>query len=298
MKEIAKILAYLAAVIVLGAFLAPPLYWAGQAVAARGFMTFLAETDFQKFFNRAVLIAAVALLWPTVRWLGIRGWRDFGLEPDRRWLQHALIGFCIAALCVGAMAGAYAEFGIYRWKNTLPWGALPKVALSAVVVALLEEALFRGGILGLFRRSAPPFVALFCTTALFAAVHFLKPDDNVVVSVVTWSSGFELLPHTFHQFADPAKLLAGFSTLFVLGWVLGFATLRTRALWMSIGLHAGIVFVKMGFSKFSKRKAEFLPWIGPELQIGLVPVFMLILAGVAVFLWLKYEDRSTSPARR
>jgi hypothetical protein len=84
----------------------------------------------------------------------------------------------------------------------------------------------------------------------------------------------------------------------VLGWILGDATLRTGALWMSIGFHAGVVFVKMGFSKFTKRQEEFLPWIGPELQIGLVPVGVLILAGIALRLWLQYEDRAILPPRR
>jgi membrane protease YdiL (CAAX protease family) len=293
----AKILIYLCGVVLLGAALAPPLYWAGQAVAAQGILRFLQETEFQKFFNRAVLIAAVLLLWPTVRWLGIGGWRDLGLEPDRRWKQHLAVGFLIAAVLLGAMAAAYAAGGVYRWKSALPWGQLPKLALSAVTVALLEEALFRGALLGLFRRSLAPRAALFFVTLLFAAVHFLKPDDDVVVPLVTWSSGFALLPHVFHQFAQPTMLLAGFSTLFVLGWVLGEATLRTRALWMSIGLHAGLVFVKMGFSKFTKRAEEYLPWIGRELQIGLVPVFVLALIGLAVHWWLRYEDRKPSAPR-
>jgi membrane protease YdiL (CAAX protease family) len=85
-------------------------------------------------------------------------------------------------------------------------------------------------------------------------------------------------------------LLAGFTTIFALGWVLGYATLRTRSLWMAIGLHAGVVFVKMTFSKFTKRELEYPPWIGSELQIGLVPLAVLALCGVSVWLWLNYAD--------
>ncbi len=51
-----------------------------------------------------------------------------------------------------------------------------------------------------------------------------------------------------------------------------------RSLWMSIGLHAGVVFVKMSFAVLSKRRETHLPWIGRELQIGLVPVGILLLA--------------------
>ncbi len=296
MKEITKILIYFVAVIVLGAILAPPLYWAGQWLASLGVLAFLSETEFQKFFNRAALVAAVLLLWPTIRALRIRHVRELGLEADPLWGRHLAVGFAIAALLVAGMAAAYVELGIYRWKNILPWGALPKLALSAVTVAILEECLFRGAILGLFRRAMTPYRALFWTTAIFAILHFLKPEEGAVQGSVTWMSGFELVPKVFHQFAEPTTLLAGFSTLFVLGWLCGYAALRTRALWMSIGLHAGIVFVKMGFSKFTKRDEQYLPWVGPELQIGLVPVAVLALGLVLVWLWLRYEDRQPRPA--
>ncbi|MDB6173913.1 MAG: amino terminal protease self-immunity [Chthoniobacteraceae bacterium] len=294
MKDLAKILTYFIAVIVLGALIAPPLYWGGHAVAARGVLSFLGETEFQKYFNRAVLIAALALLWPAIRSLKIRGVRELGLEPDPRWVRHFLIGFLIAAVAVGVMAAGYIQFEVYHWKKpALPWGSLPKIAFGALVVAALEEALFRGAIFGLFRRTLRPYPALFLVTALFAILHFLKPDEDLQMGEIGWLSGFEILPHTFHQFAEPAALLAGFSTLFVLGWLLGYATLRTRALWMSIGLHAGVVFVKMGFSKFTKRDLEALPWIGRELQIGLVPVAVLCLAGVVLWLGLR-ETQSAS----
>ena len=290
MKDLARILTYFAGVILLGALLAPPLYWAGQALAARGVMTFLAETDFQKFFNRAVLIAAIALVWPMARWLRVDGWRGLGLDPDPRWWRRFLAGFAIAGLVVAAMAAAYIAFDVYHWKKTLPWGAVPAVFVSAICVALLEETLFRGAMFGLFRRSMPPRAALCCVTSIFAAVHFLKPMDSFTVRDVAWTSGFSLLPQMFHQFAEPMTLLAGFTTIFTLGWIVGAATLRTRSLWLGIGFHAGLVFVKMSFSKFTKRDAEHLPWIGDELQIGLVPVAAIALGGLLVAWWLRRES--------
>ena len=296
MKDLAKILGYLAAVIVLGALLAPPLYWAGQALAAHG-LPVLATFKFQKYFNRAALIAAVLLLWPVVRALRVGSWRELGLEPDARWRRHLLAGFIIAAVFVALMGGCYVAFDLYKWRTPLEWGKLPTIALSAAVVATLEEALFRGAIFGLFRRTLRPQAALFFVTALFAVLHFLKPDESFDIAEVNWLSGFALVPHTFHQFAEPATLLAGFTTLFALGWLLGDAALRTRSLWMSIGLHAGVVFVKMSFSALTKRKLLLLPWVGRELQIGLVPVAVLLLAWGAVRLWLAYENRHDPAAR-
>jgi uncharacterized protein len=289
LKDLGKILAYFAAVIFLGALLAPPLYWLGRAVAARGVLTFLAETDFQKFFNRAMLIAAVVLLWPTVRWLRV-GVRDLGLEGDMRWKRRLTAGFAIAGTTVFLLGVAYVFGEVYKWKKDLPWEKLPQVLLSAVVVALLEEGLFRAGILGLFRRTLRPWPAVFVTSVVFSAVHFLKPDDAVQVAHVGWLSGFALVPHVFHQFAEPMALLGGFTTIFVLGLMLADVTVRTRSLWLAIGLHAGVVFAKMSFSKFTKREEAHLPWIGESLELGLVPVFVLLLAWLLTRLWLQYVD--------
>jgi membrane protease YdiL (CAAX protease family) len=261
-------------------------------------LTALAAFKFQKFFDRAAMIAALLLLWPTIRWLNIRGWRDLGLEPDPRWGRHLLGGFLIAAVGVAAMAAAYVHFGVYRWRPEGAWGKLPMLALSAATVAVLEEALFRGAILGLARRSLRPYAALFWVSALFAIVHFLKPDESFDPRPIHMCSGFVLIPHAFHQFAEPDAVLAGFTTLFALGWLCGEAALRTRALWMSIGLHAGVVFVKMSFAVLSRRREVHLPWIGRELQLGLVPVGVLLLGWLVVVLWLSYENRGRSAADR
>ncbi|MEO8352513.1 MAG: CPBP family intramembrane glutamic endopeptidase [Chthoniobacteraceae bacterium] len=292
MKEFGKILIYFIGVIVLGALLAPPLFWLGQSVARTGVLTFLGETEFQKFFNRAVLIAAIALLWPVTRWLRLGHWRALGLDPDARWKQHLAAGFAAAALVVALMAAAYISQDIYHWKRSdPPWDSLPKLLLSAVVVGLLEEGLFRGGLLGMFRRSMSPGAALMSVTSIFAAVHFLQPDEGFAVDHVTWMSGFALAPHLFHQFAEPMTILSSLTTIFVLGLVCGAVTLRTRSLWAAIGFHAGVVFVKMSFSKFTKRDAAYLPWVGEKLEIGLVPVAMLLLGGALLWLWLRYVDR-------
>lgn len=290
MKDLGKILFYFVAVITLGALLAPPLYWAGHGLAARGIFPSLAEVGLQKFFNRAVLVAALALLWPMVRWLRLEGVRGLGLEKDPAWKSHLGVGFTIAALCVGLLAMGYIFGEVYRWKNILPWGKIPPLLISAAVVALLEEGLFRAGILGLFRRTMSSGAAIFFTSAIFSAVHFLKPDDDVKIEAVNWLSGFALIPHMFHQFGEPLLLLGGFTTIFVLGLLLADVTVRTRSLWLAIGFHAGLVFVKMSFSKLTKREDAHLPWIGEELQIGLVPVFALLFGWLLARLWIKYVD--------
>jgi membrane protease YdiL (CAAX protease family) len=317
LKAVAKIFAYFAAVVLLGAVLAPLLYWGVHALEpwalANGLIKYnppgtgqpaiggplrWLDADFQKFFHRTILLGAVLLLRPAWRWMGVGSLRNVGLAPDPRARRHLAQGLLIGGGLVALMAAAYVFCHIYHFKPRLPWAALVQIALSAVVVAAIEEWLFRGAIMELFLRAMRPIPALFWTTFIFAALHFLRSSGDAEIGPVEWYSGLGLLPQLFHPFSDPTMLLAGFVTLFTLGWLLGYARLRTGALWMSIGLHAGVVFVKMGFAKFTRRDELYLPWVGPELQIGLVPVFVLLLGLFIVWRRMEYEELLPNPPPR
>jgi len=282
-KEFGKILVYLCAVLAGGALLAPPLYWAAHGLMDAGWLLFLKKYAFQKYFNRSLLVSAVVLLWPLVRWLGVRDWAPavFGRD-SRRWVRFSG-GFVLGAGVMAFLGAGYVWEGCYRLEGVPGWPGWVKALCSGVVVGLLEETLFRGAISGLIERRQGAWAALWWTSGLFAVVHFLKPDPSVKVAAVGWASGFELVPHMFHQFSEPLLLLGGFGTLLVFGLVLGLAAMRTGSLWMSIGLHAGLVFVKALFSRGTERVALKWPWVGPELQIGLAPVLVLFLAGVVVW---------------
>lgn len=295
MKEIGKILTYLAAVLFCGAILAPGLYWAAQALADAGVLVVLRKYPFQKYFNRSLLLSAIALLWPFARWLGVSGKINPALEPDRHWKKHLGQGLFLGAGVMALLSVLYLKTGFYSIKAPFSPKILGLALASASAVGFLEEWLFRGAIAGLLLKSLPARTALIWTSGIFAVVHFLKPNPAVSIQDVGIWTGFTLVPHMFHQFAQPLLLLAGFSTLFVFGWILGVAALRTRALWMSIGIHAGLVFIKAIFSKVATRQGEALPWVGPELQIGLVPVGLLLIALALVWMWTANSAQTKAP---
>ncbi|MEI8233640.1 MAG: type II CAAX endopeptidase family protein [Verrucomicrobiota bacterium] len=289
LKSLGKIIFYLLATIVLGALLAAPLYWGGQWLAGHGILTWLAETPFRKFFHRGLLLAALALLWPTARWLRVSSVRALGLEPNPwRW-RDAVAGFTASFLMMVLLAALLMVFHVVKLRAHIDVAALGSIVLSAVVVSILEEWLFRGAILGLLARSLPRFSALFCTSALFSVLHFLKPD-TADPQAIGWLSGFALIPGAFAQFREPWLVLGGFTTLFCVGWILGWARLQTRSLWMPIGLHTGWVAGFMGFSKVTKRllrPEQTLPWFGGDLKVGLGSVAMVLLTGLVVWACLR-----------
>ena len=292
MKEIGKILTYLVAVLLCGSILAPLLYWAAHALADAGVLVVLRKYAFQKYFNRSLLLCAIALLWPFACWLGVRGKINSALEPDRHWKKHLGQGLFLGAGVMALLSVIYLKTGHYSIKAPLSPKILGLALASATAVGLLEDWLFRGAIAGLLLKSLSARAALIWTSGIFAVVHFLKPNPAIVIQDVGAWTGFTLVPHMFHQFAQPLLLLAGFTTLFVFGWTLGVAAMRTRALWMSIGIHAGLVFIKAIFSKVATRQSEALPWVGPELQIGLVPVSLLLFALALVWMWTANSEQN------
>lgn len=294
LKEFGKIILYLLATVVLGALLAPPLYWGGQWLASQGILPWLSEVTFRRFFHRALLVAAIALLWPTARWVAVPSVKALGLRPNPRRWQDLGAGFLASFLVMVGLAIVLLQLGVYKIRGEIRWEGLGKVAVSAVVVSILEEWLFRGAILGLVRRTQSWKVSLFAVSALFSILHFLKPEETSTAGqVVGWLSGFALIPGAFGQFEQPWLVLGGFTTLFCVGWILGWARLNTRSLWMAFGLHAGWIFGTMGFSKIALRKIKnTLPWFGENLSVGLCSVLMVLITGLLVWGWLAWTGRT------
>jgi membrane protease YdiL (CAAX protease family) len=280
MTAFGKFLAYLAATIVLSAIVAPWLYHAGHAVGRTvPFLGFLAETDFVRYFTRSFLIVAVALLWPVVKWIRVSSVADLGLKRnDLRW-RDLLIGVVVPFVALWIYGAVLLAFGFYTMKDELPWHRLPAAIGTAIAVAFVEEAFFRGGLFGILRRSMSFRTAAILLSVLFAILHFLKPPEGVIAAAdVGWDAGFRVIPQVFSQFSDPTLLLAGCTTLFLISLILCHATAATQSLWLAIGLHAGLVFGARSFSILAQRRQIQLPWVGEDLRIGLLP--LIVLAGI------------------
>jgi membrane protease YdiL (CAAX protease family) len=283
-----KIICYLLGVVLLGALLAPAFYWVGQVSAQVGVLRFLKDTDFQRYFARAILVSAFLLLPLAVRWIGGRSLQDLGLKRNPVRLWDIVAGFLLAAAVTVLLGFAAVQFGVYTWKIRLPWNLVARVFPAAMTAAVIEEFLFRGAILGLLRQTMKTIPAVVLVSALFSIIHFLRPADGQI-SVVHWYSGFELIGRLFWRFRDPLLVSGGFTTLFVLGLLLAHSTVLTRSLWLPIGLHAGTVFAKMSFNKLAKQSTTTPPWFGPELTVGLASVITLLFLWLLV--WLLFRRR-------
>ena len=286
MNDATKITLYILGTLLLGCLLAPPLYWAGHASG----IPYLLDQPFQRYFNRAMLIAALALLWPALRWLNLQGWRDLGLRPNPSPWKHIFLGFTAAFFLLLLLGGVAWALDLYRMHDDIRWDKLAKMPLTAVTVALLEEFFFRAAMFGLVRRSMGTWGAAVFVSAIYSIVHFLKPLHRELESI-NMTSGFLILPDAFHQFAEPLLLLGGFSTLFAIGMVLNFTVIRSGSVWMAVGLHAGWIAGNRTFNILFKRRDELQPWFGERMEIGLAPLLTILLTGLLVAYFLRRDSR-------
>ncbi|TSA30285.1 MAG: CPBP family intramembrane metalloprotease [Verrucomicrobiaceae bacterium] len=294
---ILRLLAYFSAVLLIACLLSPPLYWAGSALADNGVLPFLKGFPFHRYFSRSLQIAAIVMLWPAFRWIDIRRPGELGIEPNPlRWRDLAA-GIAVALVPVLLLAAGCLSFEIYRLKKEIAFSGVLRILATAPVVAVLEEFLFRGVLLGLCLRAMKPAAAAIVSSAVFAIVHFMRVARPEAAIPVGWFSGFAQLPQAFSS-APPWPILGwGVLSLLLAGLILAFATCKTRSLFLPIGIHAGWVAGQQGLqliAKFQiKPEGALLPWIGPNVvsgavPTGLVPATIIFFSGVLAAVYLRH----------
>lgn len=291
MKDAARLAAYFIAIVVGGALLAPILFWSAQALAAHGVFPFLARYDFDTFFHRAILVAAVLLLWPLLRVSNVRGLSDLGLAPNPHWGRDVGYGVLLSVIPLLFCSALLIALHVYTFRHVFVWPRFGKVLLAAISVPFIEETFFRGIVLGILLRTGRKLLSVVAVSALFAAVHFLKGSEWEPTNA-TWTSGFQSIGDAFAGFGDPMMVLAAFATLFLIGCILADARVLTRSLWLPIGLHAGWIFASGTFNWLARRQMVALPWIGKNLLVGIIPLGLAAVTWILMRQWLKHDRAS------
>jgi membrane protease YdiL (CAAX protease family) len=292
LKDAAKLAAYFIGIVIVGALLAPILFWSAQALAAHGLFSSLAKYDFETFFHRAILIAAALLLWPLLFITHVHSMADLGLVPNPHWGRDLCIGILLSLiplLCCGVLLVA---FHVYAFRHAFAWPRLGRVLVASIIVPFIEEAFFRGIVLGVLLRRGRKYIAILVVSAIFAAVHFFKAPERTS-AIVTWTSGLNSIAHSFGRVGDPMMLVSAFATLFLFGCILAVARVHTHSLWLPIGFHAGLIFGSGTFSWLTHQQMVALPWVGKNLLVGIVPLGVAAVTWIMMRAWLKY-DRASS----
>jgi hypothetical protein len=159
-------------------------------------------------------------VWIARRLLDRRSFVSLGFRLDRSAPLDVLAGFLIAGVMMAAIYVVEAVAGWLRFDGWA-WQAIPvgKVALGLLggllgftAVGFYEELHFRGYLLQNMRDGMGMRWGLFLSSVIFGISHLSNPN-------VTWYS-----------------TLLG---LIAAGYFLAYGWVRTRQLWLSIGVHIG-----------------------------------------------------------
>lgn len=287
---------YLAAVFLGGALLAPWLYGLTQWGSAHwDLLKPLAGHPFHRFVSRSFLFLALAALWPLASALNMGkparwGWSDV----PGKWFGLAFgfgLGLASMAVLVGLalMMGAR-ELGAAHSVMQLLVHFLKTIG-TAAIVAVIEETVFRGMVLGSFRQGMGIMPALMASSAVYSLVHFFQRLQTP--STLDWTSGLAMLPGMLRGFVDWQMLVPGFINLFLVGLILGWAFIKTGNLYLSAGLHAGWIFWLKYYGYLTLATTSANPWIWGtnKLVDGWVAMPILVAAGVVLVVRLNRRGR-------
>jgi membrane protease YdiL (CAAX protease family) len=167
-----------------------------------------------------VLLVAVSLAtWIARRFFDRRSFRSLGFKITRHALLDMAFGFALPAMMMGLIylcewSMGWLHFEGWAWATVPPGTVLTELLVALAIfiaVGYYEELFSRGYQLQNLAEGLNLHWAIFLSSAFFSLLH--------------WGN-----PH--------ASLISGLGILLA-GYFLAYAWVRTRQLWLAIGLHIG-----------------------------------------------------------
>jgi len=225
----------------------------------------------------ATLIAVTTSVWLARRFLDRRSFASLGLRWNRQAFADLLAGIAITLAIMGLIF--VAEWGVgwltiegYAWE----FEPLSRFSLDLAIIIIVfiivgwqEELLSRGYWLQNFAAGLNLFWGVLLSSSLFALAHFNNPNASWVAVL----------------------------GLVLSGLFLAYAYLRTRQLWLSIGLHIGWNFFEGPFFGFPVSGLTEMPRggaFGPEAGLILLPA--LALGAVLIYLYTRSRQAKVGDA--
>jgi CAAX protease family protein len=250
----------------------PRLEWiADPAFAPRLLLCYLCLDGFALALSAAYLCL-----------LGGENFSLLGLSLHSKWLLQTIVGFAWGSGVISATAFLLLLARAVKFPS-IPSSSSPQIALLAAflfLAAMFEELTFRGYALQRLAQALGPLAAVAVSSALFGVAHYGNPQ---------------------------ATPLSTFNTVLA-GVLLASARLRSRALWMPIGLHFGwnfflgpvFSFPVSGYAFGVRRLADSAAvpqWLtggayGPE---GSAALTAILLAAILLLLRLPIPISSLGP---
>ena len=240
--------------------------------------------DFGKVMRRILMVVALIVFIVFRKSLRFGTLISSALKIRPGFFRQFLLGLSMAVLLIliyygiGLISGAwiihmdYDSAGIIILK-------IVEYALIACLIGIMEEIFFRGYLLQSFQENMSLPKAVCVCSLIYSILHFFKAD--VLVSTgfqpfVGFTTMAQFFKPIFFEFLENLPAIIG---LFLVGVVLSYAFIKTKSLYLSIGLHAGMVFMVKADTMFISRMREeqvLLFGGGSKLITGVLVWFLLI----------------------
>ena len=242
------------------------------------------DFPFDRVMRRVVLVVTLLALFLDRRRLNIRSLASMGLARRPGWGSLLARGWLLG---VGSLSLMLLVMFFMSNRAVEPdysgaWELVTGVAsafIAGAVVGLIEEVFFRGFVLRSFLADLGGAAAVFWTSVFYAIVHFFNAADLPAPAGFAPLYGFKALAYFFQPLLSPAEWIPGFIGLLLVGVVLAVACIRSRSLYLAIGLHAGWVFAIKGeglfLSRINRHTAEWF-FGGGEVVTGVFGWIMLL----------------------
>jgi len=259
-RGILKLTAYLVAVLIVSGGMSGGLY---LLLVSRGFESL----EFGDFSFRTLQFCAIIGSLPLLAAFGHRGWSAWGLGRSPSFMGHFGRGLLLGLLSLSIISAVLLVFDLRVIRPDLITDAghwvevVFRAALAALVIAVIEEAWFRGALQNIAMRVLPSSGAIVGVAILYALAHFLRPDEIADGQPVHLWSGFAVILSGLAEF-PLAAMQDTIVALFIAGILLGILRARHGNIAMCIGVHAGWVFVIKVYKKFT--------YINPQAELNML----------------------------
>jgi membrane protease YdiL (CAAX protease family) len=254
----------------------------------------LPDISYAAFLLLGTLVTSMAVTFSVYlarRYLDRRTFTSLGLRVNSQTLLDLLFGFGLTGLMMGIIFLVlwgldWLQIESFAWQME-SWG---NVAASVLVMLILfifvswqEELLIRGYWLQNLSAGLSQSLGILLSSALFALAHWFNPN-------LDWM---------------------GMLGLFLAGLFLAYGYVRTKQLWLPIGLHLGWNFFEgtlFGFPVSGQYQYQLIRQsvtgpdlitggaFGPEAGLILLPVLLLGTAGIYWYTRSRNPSRDSKPA--
>jgi len=256
---------------------------------------------FESWVTRSALLFLVLGLIPCIKFFDL-SLRSIGHNQTfTNFLKKSLSGFVVGLAILAPVIALliYLDIRVLANDAQITLTFLFKALAAGIVIALIEETLFRGLFFKLSENWHGGYTAVVISSLFYAMLHFIKPVEHIDQTLLSFNSGFEVIINAFKgvTLMSPDDFFA----LFAVGILLALVRLKTQALAVCIGLHASWVFlIKLSKELTDGTNSSNWAYLTGNYDgiVGWLSFFWITLLSIALLIYIIKSNRpyQQSPA--